>query len=100
MWLGCLRPLGTSSLVRSDTVRLDAFALPPGVLYFVGRGMRLFQDARRTTHRVAIVVYDSTAPAGTGKGVYMEARAESQTTMCIAFTERSAEGEEREAGEL
>ena len=78
MWLGCLRPLGTSSLVRSDTVRLDAFALPPGVLYFVGRGMRLFQDARRTTHRVAIVVYDSTAPAGIGQGVSIEARADEQ----------------------
>ncbi len=29
----------------------------------------------RATHRVAIVVYDSTAPAGEGRGVYIEARA-------------------------
>lgn len=28
------------------------------------------------THRVAIVVYDSTAPAGEGKGVYIEATAD------------------------
>jgi hypothetical protein len=28
------------------------------------------------THRAAIVVYDSTAPAGTGKGVYIEATAD------------------------
>jgi nitroimidazol reductase NimA-like FMN-containing flavoprotein (pyridoxamine 5'-phosphate oxidase superfamily) len=31
------------------------------------------------THRAAIVVYDSTAPAGTGKGVYIQARAEALT---------------------
>jgi uncharacterized protein YhbP (UPF0306 family) len=30
----------------------------------------------KATHRVAIVVYDSTAPAGTGKGVYIEAQAD------------------------
>lgn len=33
----------------------------------------------RATHRVAIVVYDSTAPAGTGKGVYIEATADEVT---------------------
>src|SRR5947209_14019816 len=33
----------------------------------------------KATHRVAIVVYDSTAPAGTGKGVYIEARADEVT---------------------
>jgi len=38
--------------------------------------MRLFQDARRTTHRVAIVVYVSTAPAGIGQVVSIEARAD------------------------
>jgi uncharacterized protein YhbP (UPF0306 family) len=31
------------------------------------------------THRVAIVVYDSTALAGTGKGVYMQATADEVT---------------------
>lgn len=31
------------------------------------------------THRAAIVVYDSTAPAGTGKGVYIQARVEELT---------------------
>ena len=30
----------------------------------------------RATHRVAIVVYDSTAPAGEGRGVYIEATAD------------------------
>src|SRR5438067_933330 len=40
--------------------------------------MRLFQDARRTTHRVTIVVYVSTAPAGIGQGVSIEARADEQ----------------------
>ena len=29
----------------------------------------------RANQRIAIVVYDSTVPPGTGKGVYMEARA-------------------------
>ena len=33
----------------------------------------------KATHRVAIVVYDSPAPAGTGKGVYIEARADEVT---------------------
>jgi hypothetical protein len=41
-------------------------------------GQRNATLSRRKTHRVAIVVYDSTAPAGTGKGVYMEARADEQ----------------------
>jgi nitroimidazol reductase NimA-like FMN-containing flavoprotein (pyridoxamine 5'-phosphate oxidase superfamily) len=31
------------------------------------------------THRAAIVVYDSTAAAGTGKGVYIQARAQEVT---------------------
>src|SRR6266496_1702851 len=33
----------------------------------------------KATHRGAIVDYDSTAPAGAGKGVYMEARADEVT---------------------
>lgn len=33
----------------------------------------------KATHRVAIVVYDSTAPAGTGKGVYIQATADELT---------------------
>ena len=30
---------------------------------------------RQTTHRIAIVVYNSTVPPGTGKAVYIEAKA-------------------------
>jgi len=33
----------------------------------------------KATHRVAIVVYDSTVPAGTGKGVYIQATADEVT---------------------
>ena len=33
----CLRPFGTFSLVRSDTVLLDTFVAPPGMLYFSDR---------------------------------------------------------------
>jgi hypothetical protein len=88
---------------------LDAFALPPGVLYFVGRGMRLFQDAKRTTHRVASVVYVSTAPACTGEGVSIETRADEQEIIhALHALERrgwkkplqEVKREEREAGEL
>ncbi|GHO64074.1 hypothetical protein KSC_029660 [Ktedonobacter sp. SOSP1-52] len=32
----CLRPFGTFPLVRSDTVRLDAFVPSPDMLYWLG----------------------------------------------------------------
>ena len=38
-------------------------------------GVRHSQNIR-ATHRVAIVVYDSTTPAGEGRGVYIEATAD------------------------
>jgi nitroimidazol reductase NimA-like FMN-containing flavoprotein (pyridoxamine 5'-phosphate oxidase superfamily) len=41
-------------------------------------GVRHSQNIK-VTHRVAIVVYDSTAPAGEGRGVYIEARADEVT---------------------